>query len=105
MNDASITTRSIGSGSELASRVARVGAIADDDAWIARELLVELPVADVDRVDACRAALEQAVREAARRRTEVRAHEAHRIDLERVERARELHAAARDVRQILARAA
>jgi hypothetical protein len=54
-------------------------------------------VADVDRVDARRAALEQAVREPAGRGADVEAHAARGVDGERVERGRQLDAAARDV--------
>ena len=57
---------------------------------------MELAVADVERDHARGAALEQAVGEAAGRRADVEAVPARRVDAERVERVRELLAAARD---------
>ena len=57
---------------------------------------MELAVADVDRDDARRTGLEQAVREPARRGADVGAVAARDVDGERVERVLQLLAAARD---------
>ena len=77
--------------------MARVRALEHDDARVGAQLRVELAVADVDRVHARGAALQQAVGEAAGRRADVEADAARGIEPERVERARELLAAARHV--------
>ena len=60
---------------------------------------MQLPVADVERDHARGAALEQHVGEAAGRGADVEAVEPARVDPERVERVRELLAAARNVRR------
>ena len=57
---------------------------------------MELPVADVERNDARRASLQQAVGEAAGRRSDVEAERSFDADPERVERVRELLTAPRD---------
>ena len=72
-------------------------ALEHDDAGVVPQPRVELPVADVERDHARRAALEQDVGEAAGRRADVEAVEARGVDAEHVERVRELLAAARDV--------
>ena len=78
---------------------ARVRPLEHDHTGIAAQLRVELAVADVDRDDARGAALEQAVREAARRRADVEAVRAGHVEAEGVERVRELLAAAGDERR------
>ena len=60
---------------------------------------VQLPVADVERDHARRAALQEHVGEPAGRRADVEAVEAGDVDPERVERVRELVPGARDVRR------
>ena len=87
---------------ELGER-ARVRPLEHDDARVVAQPLVQLPVADVDGDHARGAALQQDVGEAAGRGADVEAVEARRIDAERVERVRELLAAARDVRRGRAR--
>ena len=67
-------------------------------ARIGGEVLVELPVADVDGDDAPRPALQQDVGEAAGRGADVEAGEARGIEGEGVERGGELEAPARNVR-------
>src|SRR5947209_7968172 len=76
---------------------ARVRPLEHRDAPVAAQARVELPVADVDRDHARGAALEEHVGEASRRRADVEAVEARRVDPERVERVGELLPAARDV--------
>ena len=66
---------------ELGER-ARVRPLEHDDARVGAQPRMELPVADVDRDHARRAALEQHVGEAAGRRADVEAVEARRIDAE-----------------------
>ena len=60
---------------------------------------MQLPVADVERDHARRAALQEDVGEPAGRRTDVEAVEAGDVEPERVERVRELVPRARDVRR------
>src|SRR5262249_6988533 len=79
---------------------ARVDPLADHHPRVGAQPRVELAVADVDRVDAGGAALEQTVRESAGRRPDVEADPPRRIDPEAVEGGGELHAAARDVRML-----
>ena len=57
---------------------------------------MELPVSDVDRDDARGTGLEEAVREASRRRADVGAVASRDVDVQRVERVLELLATARD---------
>ena len=57
---------------------------------------MQLPIADVERDDARSAALEQAVGESTGRRPDVQAVPAGRVDVELVERVRQLLAPARD---------
>ena len=78
-------------------QVARVDALAADDARVGGELRVELAVADVDGEDLDRAAFEQHLGEAAGRGADVERHEALRRIAEAVERGDHLEAAARDV--------
>ena len=80
-------------------QLARVRALEHGHARIVAQARVELAVADVERDHARRAALEQDVREAAGRGADVEAVAPGRVDPERVERVRELVAAARDVRR------
>ena len=98
MNETSIVARSIGSGSVAAVSVAGVRPLHRDDARVAPERFGELAATHVESVDARRAALQQDVGEAAGRGTDVEARPSRRVDLERVERRRELVAAAADVR-------
>ena len=84
---------------------ARVRLLHHDDARVGAELLRELRAAHVDGEHARGAALEEAVREAARRRPDVRADEARGIEPalgHRRESAVELVAAARDEPRALA---
>ena len=60
---------------------------------------MQLPVADVERDHARRAALEEHVGEAAGRRADVAAVEPADVEAERIERVRELVPRARDVRR------
>ena len=84
-------------GSPICSRseAARVEPFVRSDARVGFEARVELAMADVDRDDVSRPAREQHVGKAARRRADVEAGEAARIERESVERRRELEAAAR----------
>ena len=100
MNATSIVTRLTACGTSSAREHARVDAFADDDARIAAQPPVELPAADVERDDAGGAAPQQDVGEAAGRCADVERAASARIDGERIERARELHAAAPDVRMV-----
>src|SRR5690606_916871 len=84
----------------LGRQVPRVGTFHRNDTRIAPQPLMQLSVADIDRVDALRAALKQAVREATGRRSEIGGNPPCRIELERVQRTRELHASPRYERMI-----
>src|SRR5262245_64031753 len=79
--------------------MACVRALQHGHAWIAPQSLVELAVADVDRGDAPRAALEEDVRKASCRRPDVETVASGRVDPECVEPVRELLAPAGDVRR------
>jgi hypothetical protein len=68
------------------------------DPWIAAQSVGELSMAHVQSIDAGRTAAQQYIRKAARRSTYIETGSAGNIDPERVERASELLAAARDVR-------
>src|SRR5262245_35938144 len=72
----------------------------DDDPRIVAECPVDLTVADVERDDACGAALEEHVCEAARGRADVERLAAFDRDVERVEGMRQLDAATADIRVI-----
>ena len=98
MNETSTVAMAIGSGSVVAVSVAGVRALHRDDPRVAPQRLRELAAADVEGVDASRAALQQDVGEAARRGADVEGDQARRIDLEGVERGGQLVAAAADVR-------
>ena len=88
-----------GANGEL-GQLARVRPLQHGDARVVAELRVQLAVADVERDHARGAALEQAVGEAARRGADVeRSRGPSSVEAERVERVRELLAAARDVRR------
>ena len=74
MNETSMVTsskRRQPSGRSSGVSVPRVDAFEDDDARVAAQPPVELAVADVERDDACGAALQQDVGEAAGRRADV----------------------------------
>ena len=76
--------------------VAGVAALDHLDPRVVAQAPVELAAGDVERDHPRRAALEQAVGEAAGRSADVEAVAARRVDAERVERVRELDPAARD---------
>ena len=78
-------------------QLAGVHALEHGHARVVAQPRVQLAVADVERDHARGAALEQDVGEPARRGADVEAVEPGRVDAERVERVRELLAAARDV--------
>jgi hypothetical protein len=61
---------------EGAIEPARVAILERDDPWVGGEARVQLIVADVDGIDARRAALEQHLGEAAGRRADVEGNEA-----------------------------
>jgi hypothetical membrane protein len=77
--------------------VPRVHALVYNDAWILTQTPVELAFSDVDGVDLQDSALQQDVREAAGRRTDVDGDLAGDVEPERVEGARQLVAAPRHV--------
>ena len=82
---------------EISGQRPRVRAVVDDDPGIPGDPVRKLASTDVDGVDPGRAALEQHVREAARRRARVETDEPRGVDREGVERGRELVPAATDV--------
>ena len=94
MNETSQTTSSGANGSAVS--VPGVRALQHGHARVVAQPRVQLAVADVDRDHARGAALEQAVGEAAGRGADVERSRARRVDAERLERVRELLAAARD---------
>ncbi len=98
MKETSTTARSTGSGTSASERRRALTRSRRTHARVGAKLRVELSVADVDRVDARRAALEQTVREAPGRGAHVQANLPGGVDPERVEGRRELDASARDVR-------
>ncbi len=103
MNDTSMVTMS--NGARAGGRSARVSVRAfmrsiTIDARIAAKLPIELAVADVERDDARRAALQQHVGEPARRSADVEGRASLDGNAERVERMRKLDPAAADVRMI-----
>ncbi len=97
MNATSMVTRLTAMRNIVCRQRTSVHAFADDDARIVAEPPVELIVADVERDDALGAAPEQHVGEAAGGRADVERAATAWIDGERIERVRELHAAAADV--------
>src|SRR5687768_16480382 len=86
------------------TRIDRPGvhALHDHDPRVATQLLVELTSPYVDGVDTGSDVLQQAVREPAGRCADVHAHPASRIDLELVERMRELFSTTAHVRRTAA---
>src|SRR4029079_16676766 len=76
---------------------ARVGALDHRDALVRSQAVVELAIGDVERDHVGGAALQQAVGEAAGGGADVERAATGRVDPQRVERVRELDAAARDV--------
>ena len=94
MNATSIVTSVDAMRHVVGRQRARVDPFADEDARVGAQPPIELAVADVERDDAGRAALEQHVGEAAGRRADVERAAPVRVDAERVERVRELDAAA-----------
>ena len=105
MNATSIVTSVTVCGTSSRRQRARVDAFAHDDARVGAQPPIELAVADVERDDAGGAAPQQHVGEAAGRRADVERAASLRVDRERVERVRELDAAAADVRMIRRRRA
>ena len=77
--------------------MAGVDALEHDHARVPAEGLVELAPAHVHGIDACRPALEQRLREASGRGSDVEGDPAARIDAKRVQRALELDRAAAHV--------
>ncbi len=100
MNATSIVTRSTRCGTSAVGQRAGVDAFAHDDARVVAQPPIELSVADVERDDARRAALQQDVGEAAGRGADVECQPAGDDDPEHVERVGELDAAAPHVRVI-----
>ena len=100
MNDTSIVTMSTSDRQVSGLERPRVRALDDDHARIVPKTPVELAVADVERDDAARAALEQHVGEPAGRGADVERLAAVDGDAECVERMRQLDAAAADVRMV-----
>ena len=104
MNDTSMVTMSktrASGGKLIGGQRARVDALDDLDARIAAQLPIELAVADVERDDAPRAALEQHVGESAGRGADVERRAVRSTSMrEDVERVRELDPAAADVGMI-----
>ncbi len=94
MNETSQVTSSGANGSE--STRPRVRPLEDRHARVVPQLGVELPVADVERDDARRTVLQEAVGEAAGRGTDVDTARSGDVDAERAECVRELLAAAGD---------
>src|SRR5579864_3214651 len=81
----------------LGSKISRVHAFADHHAWVVAQLPIELAVANVDRPHARRAALEQAIGEAAGGGADVETSAALHVDGPVIERRRQLVTAAADV--------
>ncbi len=89
-----------GTGQVVGRQIAGVDVLAHDHARVGAQAPVELSVADVERDDLPRAALQQHVGEAAGRRADVERERAGDLDAERVERVREFQPPATDVRMI-----
>ena len=94
------TARAIGSGNWSRVEVARVHLLLDDHARIVAQFPIELAGADIDGVDARRAALQQAIGEAAGGGADVEADLARDIDREMIERGFQLESAAADVARL-----
>src|SRR5579863_4478309 len=77
---------------------ANVGVLDRNDSLVAAQPRVKLSAADVDRIDAPRAALKQDVRETAGRSADIETDAVLHIESELVERRRELETAARNIR-------
>ena len=101
MNDRSATTRSNGCTELGGIGVSDVGALDHRDALVGSKRPRELPVADVDGNHVRGAALEQAVGESAGRRADVDRRDPGDVEPEGIERAGELHSAARHVAWLL----
>ena len=97
------TTRSGGGSRSGRGKGADIGLLQRHDFRPRAQAVVQLPAADIDRVDLGRAAFEQHLREAAGRGADIEADAAFRIEAEMVERRRQFHAAARDIRMRRAR--
>jgi hypothetical protein len=84
----------------IAGECARIDTLANDDAGVSAQPPIQLAASDVERDDARGAALQQHVGKAAGRRAHIQRAPPGRIDVEHVERARELDAAPSDIRVI-----
>ena len=86
-------------GDDEVDRLRQLEALAGVDplhhahAFVAPQLPVELPFADIDGIDPRRAALQQTIGEPARRRSDIERDEARHVEAEVVQRALELLAA------------
>ena len=87
-------------GRSAGVRCAGIEVLDDDDARVGAQLPVDLPVTDVERHDACGAALQQHVGESAGRRADVERLASGDVDLEGVERVGQLEPAAPDIGMI-----
>src|SRR5882724_1498612 len=96
-DDAIRSVRNIGT-----RKMACVRALEHDNARVLAQLPGQLPVSDIDGVDLGGAARQQHVGEAAGRGADVEPDAAGRVDGEMIEGMRELQAAARDPRMVLA---
>src|SRR6185369_12627568 len=85
----------------FAVELARVDAFAADDAFIALQFGGELAVADIDGIDAPRAALQQDLSEPAGRCADVETNEPNRRQPETIQRRRQLQRTARYIRMRL----
>ena len=83
---------------------ADVGFLQRNDLGALAQRFMQLPASDIDRVDVPGAALQQHLRESAGGGADIEANAAARIEAEMIERRRELHPAARDVRMRRCRA-
>ncbi len=97
MNETSTVAIAIGSGKRGGGQGTGVRPFHRHDARIAAERLGQLAAADIEGVDAGGAALQQDVGEAAGRGADIERDQPPRIDLERVERGRQLVTAAADI--------
>jgi hypothetical protein len=75
--------------------------IANNNSGIRTQLPIELRGAYIHRIDPSRSALQQAIREAARGRANVKARLARWIDSETVQRRFEFESSAADIRQLI----
>ena len=76
---------------------ADVGTIHRDDFMAQMQAFVQLPLADIDRIDAPRPTVQQDLRKSSRGGADIKANPIFRIKAEMVERRREFDAAARNI--------